>query len=163
MSGTGTETTNIETGAGAAADVDAQKTTAVVLSPADLVARLSAVRPRVMPLLEAVQHEYRGRTRPGHPNIVDNVQRGGLFGLNLDPGYGVYFMTDGSSIFAELHTTMHRTDTLSAANSEKFAGEPSIERRAIDDSWTDHHYRNLVSELLNRWNFQQLRIFRVDS
>jgi hypothetical protein len=159
----GNETSNIETGAGSAVTVEAEETTVVPLSPAKLVARLEAIRPRVMPILQAVQREYAGRVRAGHPRIVDNVQRGGIFGLNLDAGYSVYFMTDGTSVHAELHTVSHRGDTLSNANAEKFAGSPHVERREIDDTWTDHHYRNLVSELLNRWNYQQLRIFRVDS
>jgi hypothetical protein len=159
----GSETPNIETGAGAAVAVEPDETTAAAISPADLVARLQTIRPRVVPILEAVQREYQGRVRSGHPQIVDNIQRGGIFGLNFDPGYGVYFMTDGTSIFAELHTISHRGDTRSNANAEKFAGSPSIERREIDETWTDLHYRNLISELLNRWNYQQLRIFRVDS
>ncbi|HUG14045.1 MAG TPA: hypothetical protein VMM78_03415 [Thermomicrobiales bacterium] len=164
MSGSsGSDTTNIETGAGSAVGVDAEDTADSALSHAELVARLEAIRPRVMPLLQAVQREYRGRARDGHPRIIDNVQRGGIFGLELDPGYGVYFMTDGTSVYGELHAISHRTDTLSNANVEKFAGSPDIERREIDAGWTDHHYRNIVSELLNRWNYQQLRIFRVDS
>lgn len=159
----GSETPNIETGAGSAVSVEPDEATATAPTAAELVARLEAIRLRVMPILQAVQREYAGRVRAGHPRIVDNVQRGGIFGLNLDAGYSVYFMTDGSSLHAELHTVSHRGDTLSTANAEKFAGSPHVERREIDDTWTDHHYRNLVSELLNRWNYQQLRIFRVDS
>jgi hypothetical protein len=157
------ETPNIETGAGSAPVVEEAAPSPGALSAADFVAQLEAIKPRVLPILQAVQREYRGRVRAGHPQIVDNIARGGIFGMNFDPGYGVYFMTDGTSLYAELHTIAHRTDTLSAANAEKFAGSPRIERREIDSTWTDHHYRNLVSELLNRWNFQQLRIFRVDS
>jgi hypothetical protein len=161
-SGTPSSEQNVETGGGAAPAVQHEPET-TALSADEFLAQLEAVKPRVMPILEAVQREYRNRVRRGYPQIVDNITRGGIFGLNLEPGYGVYFMTDGTSLYAELHTIAHRSDTLSAANNEKFAGRPRIERREIDDSWADHHFRNLISELLNRWNFQQLRIYRVDS
>jgi len=132
-------------------------------NPAILVARLEEIRARVMPILQSIRTEYTGRTRSGYPTIVDNVPRGGVFGLSLDPGWAVYFMTDGTSLFAELHETSLRTDTLSMANVEKFSGAPQIDRREIDETWSDSDFRNLVSELLHLWNFQQLRIFRVDS
>jgi hypothetical protein len=162
MSASETPNTNVETGGGSAPAVQQEPET-TALSATDFVAQLEAIKPRVMPILQAVQREYSKKVRSGHPQIIDNVTRGGIFGMNFEPGYGVYFMTDGSSIYAEMHTIAHRSDTLSAANNEKFAGRPQIERREIDASWNDHHYRNLVSELLNRWNFQQLRIYRVDS
>lgn len=137
------------------------ETTAI--SPADLITRLETIRSRVLPILEATKAAYIGRVRDGYPTIVDNVPRGGVFGLNLDPGFGVYFMTDGQTLFAEIHRVAQRGDTLSAANREKFAGAPVQERHDIDESWTDIQFRNLVSELLNRWNTQQTVIFRVDS
>jgi hypothetical protein len=49
------------------------------------------------------------------------------------------------------------------ANVEKFAARPQIDQREIDESWQDSDFRNLVSELLHGWNYQQLRIYRVDS
>lgn len=160
--GTGTGTVNLETGSGAAVELEEAPAPAAA-SPATLVARLEEIRARVMPILESIRAEYVGRVRAGYPAIVDNVPRGGVFGLNLDPGWAVYFMTDGTSVFAELHETSLRTDTLSMANVEKFSGAPAIDRREIDETWTDSDYRNFVSELLHRWNYQQLRIFRVDS
>jgi len=129
----------------------------------DVLARLNAIRATVLPILQAIQREYAARGREGYPKLVDNVERGGVFGLNLDPGYGVYFLTDGSDIWAELHHVSLRTDTLSAANVEKFGGEPAQTRRELGGDWTDLQYRNLVSELLSTWNYQQLMIFRVDS
>lgn len=160
--GVGTGSVNQETGAGAAVETEATEATAVA-QPEQLVDRLEQLRFRVMPILQAIRTEYTGRTRQGYPTIVDNVQRGGVFGLNLDPGWAVYFMTDGESLFAELHETALRTDTLSMANAEKFAAHPQIDRREIDESWQDSDFRNLVSELLHLWNYQQLRIYRVDS
>jgi hypothetical protein len=139
----------------------ATETTAI--SPADLVARLQAIRSRVMPILEATRKTYTGRVRNGYPTITDNVERGGVFGLNLDPGFGIYFMIDDKGLFAEIHRVSLRTDTLSSANREKFSGRPLQERYDIDESWTEAQYRNLISELLNRWNTQQTVIYRVDS
>ena len=133
------------------------------MTPADLIARLEAIRLRVLPILEATKAAYVGRVRKGYPTITDNVDQGGVFGLNLDPGFGVYFMTDGETLFAEIHRVSLRSDTLSAANVEKFAGAPVQERHDIDETWTDTQFRNLISELLSRWNTQQTVIYRVDS
>jgi hypothetical protein len=153
-----------ETGAGAAPEVAAEATAATAtMSAEEAVARLQELRARVMPILQAVRSEYQRRVRTGYPLLVDNVARGGVFGLTLDPGWGVYFMTDGARLFAELHLTSLRYDTLAAANAEKFGGQPRIERRDIDPGWDDLQYRNLVSELLHFWNYQQTRIYRVDS
>lgn len=160
--GAGTGTVNLETGAGAAVEPE-QAPPPAALSPEMLIARLNEIRARVMPILQSIKTEYTGRTRNGYPAIVDNVSPGGVFGLNLDPGWAVYFMTDGTSVFAELHETSLRTDTLSMANVEKFAARPEIDRREIDETWDDGDFRNLVSELLHLWNYQQLRIYRVDS
>lgn len=137
------------------------ETTAI--SPAELVTRLEGIQARVMPLLEAAKAEYTGRSRPGYPTLVDNVQRGGVFGLNLDPGFGVYFMTDGQTLFAEIHRVSLRGDTLSMANREKFSGAPVQERYEFDESWDDLQFRNLLSQLLSRWNTQQTFLYRVDS
>lgn len=144
-------------------ETPAATTDTTAISPADLIVRLEAIRLRVLPILEATKAAYTGRVRNGYPSIVDNVQRGGVFGLNFDPGFGVYFMTDGQTLFAEIQRVSQRGDTLSAANREKFAGEPVQERHDIDESWTDSQFRNLISELINRWNTQQTVIYRVDS
>ncbi|MBA2452597.1 MAG: hypothetical protein H0V47_05465 [Chloroflexia bacterium] len=137
------------------------ETTAI--TPAELVSRLETIRSRVLPILEATRAAYVGRVRNGYPTLIDNVQRGGVFGLNLDPGFGVYFMTDGQTLFAEIHRVSLRTDTLSAANYEKFSGSPVQDRREIDESWNDLQFRNLISELLSLWNTQQTVVYRVDS
>jgi len=154
---------NTETGAGAAPAIERPTATATAAGSAAFVARLSEIHDRVMPILSAIQREYAPRVMGGYPTLIDNVQRGGIFGISFAPGFGAYFMTDGTGLFAEMHLVSHRTDTLSAANGEKFGGEPKIIERPIDDTWTDLHYRNFVSELLSKWNFQQTRIFRVDS
>ncbi len=161
--GTGTGTVNQETGAGAAVVPEPEQAVVATASPDTLVARLEEIRARVMPILQSIKTEYTGRTRSGYPSIVDNVSRGGVFGLSLDPGWAVYFMTDGKRIVAELHETSLRTDTLSMANVEKFAARPEIDQREVDETWQDSDFRNFVSELLHGWNYQQLRIYRVDS
>jgi hypothetical protein len=135
----------------------------VANSQADPLAQLEEIRTSVLPILEAVRAEYEPRVRRGYPKIIDNVQRGGVIGLNLDPNFGVYFMTDGTDVYAELHAISLRTDTLSMANVEKFSGSPQHRRVEIGPDWIERHYRNLVSELLSDWNYQQLAIFRVDS
>lgn len=160
--GTGTGTVNIETGDGAAVETTSAIAPAAA-SPSTLIAQLEEIRSRVMPILQSIEAEYTGRARSGYPVIVDNVPRGGVFGLNLDAGWAVYFMTDGESLFAELHQTSLRADTLSMANAEKFAGHPDIDRHEIDNAWQDSDFRNLVSKLQHAWNYQQLRIYRVDS
>lgn len=158
----GTGIANLETGAGTAVAPE-QATSSAVSGLDSPLTRLEAIRARVMPILQSIKTEYTGRTRNGYPAIVDNIRPGGVFGLNLDPGWAVYFMTDGASVFAELHETALRTDTLSMANVEKFAARPEIDRRDVDATWQDSDFRNLVSELLHGWNYQQLRIYRVDS
>lgn len=133
------------------------------MSVEECLALLGAMRARLMPLLEATRAQYIGRLRNGYPRIVDNIERGGVFGLDFDPGFGIYFMTDGERVYAELHRVSLRVDTLSAANREEFAGRPVQQRFDLADSWTDLQLRNLVSELVSRWNWQQTAIYRVDS
>jgi hypothetical protein len=168
-SASGTPSTNVETGAGRADPeaVEAAATATAIesttLTPEQAIVRLRELRARLMAILEAVKAEYARRVRPGYPMLIDNVERGGVFGMTFDSGWGVYFMTDGESVFAELHTVDQRYDTLSAANAEKFGGSPLIQRRDLDPTWTDLQYRNLISELLHIWNWQQTRIYRTDS
>lgn len=153
------ENTNLETGGGEA-------TTAVTPAAGSAVApveRLQSLRSRVLPLLQAVKAEYTGRSTVGYPMIIDNVERSGVFGITLSPGFGLYFMTDGASLYSESHWMQLRIDALSMANAEKFAGRPHILREDIDEDFDLADARRLVSRLQNRWNHQQTRIYRVDS
>ena len=139
-----------------------------VMNVEDCLGQLQQLRSVVMPMLEACRDEYAERCRPGYPYIVDNIERGGVFGISLDPGFGAHFMTDGQDVYAELHRVALRTDTLSAANYEKFSGAPVQERIDLDLSgdpgtlWV-HQSRNIISRLLTHWNQQQTNLFRVDS
>ena len=135
-----------------------------LMTTAECIDRLRQLRAVVMPMLAACRDEYAGRGRPGYPHLVDNIERGGVFGINLDPGFGAYFMTDGQSVYAELHRVALRTDTLSAANYEKFSGSPTQDRIDLDLSGDlIRQSRNVISRLLNAWTQQQTFLFRVDS
>ncbi len=142
--------------------------TATARTTEECIGQLQQLRSIVMPMLEAFRDQYTGRVRRGYPTLVDNVERGGVFGINLDPGFGAYFMTDGKSVYAELHRVAQRTDTLSAANYEKFSGRPLQERIDLDldgdpgAEWV-RQSRNIISRLLNAWTMQQTFLFRVDS
>jgi hypothetical protein len=126
-------------------------------------ASLARLREQVMPILEAVKHEYAGRFQPGYPVLVDSVERGGFFGIALDPGYGLYFVSDGERLYAELEYISERGDALADASKEKFAGKPVFERIEVQPGWPVRWYRDLVARLLARWNTRQTRLFMTDS
>ncbi len=124
---------------------------------------LRALRDRMLPMLEVVAQEYETRTEPGYPIVLDNVESGGYFGINLDPGYGLYVMTDGQRVFAQLNIIGWRNDVRSSANQEKFSSLPYQGVRPVSASMTDNQLRNLIAELLSHWNFQPLLLFVTDS
>ncbi len=124
---------------------------------------LRTLRDRLLPMLQVVGAEYDTRTEPGYPVIFDNVEDGGYFGVNLDPGYGLYIMTDGQQIIAQLNIIAWRTDVRSSANKEKFASLPFDGVRPVSNEMSDGQLRNLISELLSHWNRQPLNIRISDS
>lgn len=124
---------------------------------------MRTLRDRMLPMLNIVGEEYDTRTEPGYPVIFDNVEDGGYFGVNLDPGYGLYIMTDGQQIFAQLNIIAWRTDVRSSANKEKFASLPFDGVRPVSNEMSDAQIRNLISELLSHWNRQPLNIRISDS
>ncbi len=124
---------------------------------------LRTLRDRLLPMLQIVGAEYDTRTEPGYPVIFDSVEEGGYFGVNLDPGYGLYIMTDGQEIFAQLNIIAWRTDVRSSANKEKFASLPFDGVRPVSNEMSDGQLRNLISELLSHWNRQPLNIRTSDS
>ncbi len=124
---------------------------------------LRTLRDRLLPMLQIVGAEYDTRTEPGYPVIFDNVEDGGYFGINLDPGYGLYIMTDGQQIVAQLNIIAWRTDVRSSANKEKFASLPFDGVRPVSNKMSDGQLRNLISELLSHWNRQPLNIRTSDS
>ena len=118
----------------------------------------------MLPMLHVVGAEYDTRTEPGYPVVFDNVEEGGYFGINLDPGYGLYIMmTDGQQITAQINIIGWRTDVRSSANKEKFTSLPFDGVRPINNAMSDGQLRNLISELLFHWNRQPLNIRTSDS
>ncbi|HQZ89364.1 MAG TPA: hypothetical protein PLR44_04870 [Thermomicrobiales bacterium] len=128
-----------------------------------LAGRLQTLRSRILPLLEAVKAEYTGRAAVGYPVVIDNIARSGVFGITLSPGFGLYFMTDGTNLIAETQWMQLRVDALSMANNQRYGGRPEVVREDIDETFGPSDARRLVSRLQNRWNRQQTRIYRVDS
>jgi hypothetical protein len=124
---------------------------------------LRLLRDRMVPMFEALAEEWNDRTEPGFPVIYDNVESGGYFGINLDPGYGLYIMIDDGQIFAQLNVITWRTDVRSAANREKFSSLPSGGLKPASPEMTDNELRNLISELIAHWNVQPLVIRVTDS
>jgi hypothetical protein len=129
----------------------------------DALAELGALRTRMLPMFQVLAEEYRTRTDPGYPVVVDSVDVGGYFGIILDPMYGLYIMTDGERVFAQISMVGWRTDVRSSANKEKFTSLPFEGERPVSSAMSDGQLRNLISELLSYWNTQPLMIHITDS
>jgi hypothetical protein len=128
-----------------------------------LIEDLGRLRDRMIPMFQAMGEEWENRTEPGYPVIFDNVESGGYFGMNLDPGYGLYVMVDEGQIIAQLNVVAWRTDVRSAANREKFSNLPTGGVKPISSDMSDNELRNLISELIAHWNVQPLVIRVTDS
>ena len=128
-----------------------------------LLADLRDLRDRMMPMLEALPEEWEFRVEPGYPAIFDFVESSGYFGINLDPGYGLYIMIDEGQIVAQANVVTWRTDVRSSANYEKFAALPSGGIKPVSPDMSDGALRNLISELLAHWSVQPLVIRVTDS
>jgi hypothetical protein len=129
----------------------------------ELLEDLRELRDRMVPMLEVIAEDWDSRTEPGYPVVFDNVESNGYFGINLDPGYGLYVMIDDGQILAQLNVITWRTDVRSAANYEKFSSLPAGGVKPVSPSMTDGQLRNLISELLAHWNVQPLVIRMTDS
>ncbi|MER3437632.1 MAG: hypothetical protein C4346_08615 [Chloroflexota bacterium] len=123
---------------------------------------LQSIRDRVLPMFDVVAEEYRTRVPPGYPIIVDDPERGEV-GLELDPNYALYFVSDGSGTYAELRFPLPRSDARSSASREKFSGLPYISRRPVAPEISDQGLRNLIAELMSRWNYQPMIIHITDT
>ena len=126
------------------------------------VEQLAGIRARMLPMLQFAAEQYRNRTPEGYPVVIDDVQRGTI-GLELDPNYALYIVVDGSQLYADLYYRSSRNDARSSASREKFAGLPFDDRRPLDASVSDQALRNLIAELMSRWNFQPGVIHITDS
>ena len=111
------------------------------------------LRARMLPMFRFVQTEYKDRVTRGYPNIVDTADRG-VIGLELDAGHSLYIVTDGAQTFADFLYRSPRNDARSSASREKFGGSPVGDRRPLSPSISDQALRNLVAELLSRWQYQ---------
>jgi hypothetical protein len=124
--------------------------------------QLQGIRDRVMPMLELVAAEYAERVPAGYPVIINSPAQG-LFGIELEPSFSLYFTTDGESIFADYYYRSHRIDARTSASREKFAGRPVEDRRKLSPSIADHELRNLIAEVLSRWNSQPSIVHITDT
>lgn len=129
----------------------------------DALDELKALRGRMLPMLRAIAREYETRTEAGYPVVIDNVERTGYFGIQLDPGYGLYIITDGRALVAQLNIVGWRSDVRSSANKEKFSNAPFAGERPISQAMSDAQLRNLLAELLAAWNTQPLLMNVTDS
>lgn len=123
---------------------------------------LQSIRARIIPMLQYVAAEYRYRVPEGYPTIVDTPERG-VIGFELDQSHSLYITDDGAVVRAEMYFRSPRNDTNSSASREKFGGLPVDDRRVIDAGISDQGLRNLIAELLSRWNFQPQIIHITDT
>ncbi len=123
---------------------------------------LAQIRDRLLPMLAFAAEEYRHRTPPGYPVVVDAVDRG-MVGLELDASYALYVVADSDGLYADMYRQSPRNDTRSSASRQKHAGLPFHDRRPLDPNVSDQSLRNLIAELMSLWNFQPGIIHITDS
>jgi hypothetical protein len=126
------------------------------------VQQVLSIRDRVLPMLRHVAEEYKTRVPAGYPQILDSPEQG-LVGISLDPSYSLYIVSDGDQLFAEFNFRSPRNDARSSAGREKFSGAPIRDRRPLSSAVSDQGLRNLISELMSRWNFQPMIIHITDT
>lgn len=126
------------------------------------LAQLDQIRDRFLPMLRLVAEEYRHRTPAGYPVVVDMADAGAV-GIELDPDHSLYLVSDGDQVYADLYYRSFRNDARSSASREKFGGLPFDDRRPLSAATTDQDLRNLLAELMSRWNFQPGVIHITDS
>ena len=113
-------------------------------------------------MLNYARQEYGFRVPAGYPVVHDDVSRG-FFGIELDPGHSLHITTDGTGLFADVTYRSSRYDADSTAGREKFAGNMVVDRRPIDGTISDQSLRNLLAELMSRWNSQQSLLYITDT
>jgi len=126
------------------------------------VAALETVRDRVLPMLRFAAEEYRDRTPVGYPVVVDDPERGTV-GLELDPSFSLYFVSDGTDLFVDTYRRSARNDARSSASRMKHGGLPFNDRRPLGPNISDQALRNMVAELMSHFNFQPGIIHITDS
>ncbi len=126
------------------------------------VQQLESMRARLLPMLNYAAREYRARTPDGYPVVVDTAANGAV-GIELDPSYALYLVSEGEQLYADFYYRAARTDARSSASREKFGGMPFPDRRPIEPTIGDQHLRNLIAELMARFNAQPGIIYMTDS
>ncbi|MDP9363646.1 MAG: hypothetical protein M3Q10_05375 [Chloroflexota bacterium] len=129
---------------------------------AQSVRQLEWVRERVLPMLRLAVDEYRHRTPESYPVVVDDPDNGTV-GIELDPNFALYFVTDGDEVHADFYYRSARNDARSSASRQKHGGLPFTDRRPLPPDVSDQALRNLLAELMSRWNFQPGVIDITDS
>lgn len=129
----------------------------------DGIDEIRLLRNRMLPMFEVIAQRWKTRSQPGYPLVFDNIDSGGYFGILLDPSYGLYIMTDGESVFAQLNILGWRTDVRSSAQKEKFSNVPFTGTIPVSTGMSDNALRNLTSELLASWNTQPQFMNQADS
>ena len=126
------------------------------------VQMLGQLRERLLPMLRLAADEYRHRTPPGYPVVVDDPDSGTI-GIEIDASYALYIVAEGDQLYADLYYNSPRTDARSSASREKFSGLPFADWRPLSPDVDDQTLRNLIAELMSRWNFQPGIIHITDS
>ncbi len=126
------------------------------------VQELESMRARVLPMLTYAAQEYGLRTPNGYPVVIDTPASGAI-GIELDPSYALYLVSDGDQLYADFYYRAARIDARSSASREKFSGMPFPDRRPIEPSIGDQQLRNLIAELMARFNSQPGIIHISDS
>lgn len=116
----------------------------------------------MLPMLRLVANEYEHRTPGGYPIVVDAPDQGTI-GLEIDPNYALYIVSDDSRLYADLYYRSHRADSRTSASREKFSGAPTNERRDLSSNPDDQTLRNLIAEIMSRYNQQPGIIHITDS
>ena len=126
------------------------------------VQQLESVRERVLPMLRLTAGEYRHRTPDGYPVVVD-APEAGTVGIELDPNFALYFVSEDGQLYADFYYRSARNDARTSASREKFGGLPFPDHRPLPPDVSDQALRNLIAELMSRWNFQPGIIHITDS
>jgi hypothetical protein len=113
-------------------------------------------------MLRLVAGEYEHRTPGGYPIVVDALDQGTI-GLEIDPNYALYIVSEDGQLYAELYYRSHRADARTSASREKFSGAPSNDRRELSPVPDDQTLRNLIAEIMSRYNIQPGIIHITDS
>jgi hypothetical protein len=126
------------------------------------VQELTDIRNRFLPMLSYLQQEYGYRVPAGYPVIHDDIARG-VIGIELDPNHSAFITSDGERLHADVVYRSQRFDNRSSAGWEKFGGANVNDRRVLPSELTDQYLRNLLAELMSRWNNQQTLLYFTDS